>query len=224
MAKQYDITVDRFQATAFAEAVRTKRDVLVLWMNTIKAFLSNQPAPTGQEEAQLSIVIKSMSRLFLGLNNGKKLFSVSFPFNVRSVDGELLFFSREGIPVDSRMSSQILGLVEDSAFGVLAASDFYSFIDPIMEAVESDASLWTLLRELLLAEDAYVRYDWDEERANGDLHPVYHLDFGYSSSGTFKLGLSRAIDHASLVSILNVEVDCHYLLPANELKTIRQRT
>lgn len=224
MAKQHELNLDRFQAAAFKGAIRTKRDVIILWMNAIKAFLANQPASIAQAEAWLSIVVQSMSRLFFGLRDGRKMFSVSFPFFVRSIDGELLFFSREGIAVDSRASSQILGLIMDEGSGVLTAADFLGFIDPILEVADVDPSLWTLLRELLLAEDAYVRYDWDEQRNNGDLHPTHHLDLGYSASGTFKLGLNRAIDHVSLVDILNTESDCHYLVPPPELRSARARS
>jgi hypothetical protein len=201
--------------------VRTKHDVVVLWMNAIKAFLANQPASTEQAEAWLSIAVKSMSRLFFGLSTGRRMFSVSFPFTVRKVEGELLFFSREGILVDSQASSQILGLLDT---GALAATDFWGFVDPVLEAVEADADMWTLLRELLLAEDAYVRYDWDEERADGHLHPVHHLDLGYSNGGTFKLGLQGSIDHARLVEILDVDVDCDYVLPVAALSAARART
>lgn len=217
MAKHYEIAIDQYQVAAFLEAVRTKRDIIFLWMNAIKAFLANNPAPDGQREAHLSIVVMSMSRLFCELKGGRKIFSVAFPFSVRSEGGEKHFFSREGIQVDNFISSQILALIEDDVTGVLGASDFYRFIDPIIDAIEVSPAIWALLRELMLAEEAYIRYDWDEERAKGHLHPVHHLDLGYSNSGTFKVGLSQAIDRRSLVHILNTEVDCHYLLPASKI-------
>jgi hypothetical protein len=209
VAKRFDLAVDRYQAASFLDAVRTKRDVIVFWMNAIKAFLANQPAEEGQREAQLSIVVMSMSRLFCELNDGRKIFSIAFPFNTRFENNELSFYSREGILVDSRVSSQILALIQGG--GVLDAPDFFNFIDPIIEAADIDPSLWTLLRELMLAEDAYIRYDWDEERADGHRHPRHHLDFGYSAGCSFKVGLHDRIDQATLVSILNIEVDCHYL-------------
>ena len=75
----------------------------------------------------------------------------------------------------------------------------------------------------MLAEDAYVRYDWDEKRADGHRHPVHHLDLGYSAGGTFKVGLREAIDRAALVAILDIETDCHYLLPATASARARSR-
>lgn len=214
MTKRIDLSVDRYQATAFLKAIRTKRDVIVLWMNAIKAFLINQPASTAQTAARLSIVVLSMSRLFCELAGGQKISSFSFPFSTRTDGGELSFYSREGIRIDSRVSSQILSLIED---GVLQAQDFSHFIDPIVQAADIDPLLWTLLRELMLAEDAYVRYDWDEEGADGHRHPEHHLDLFYSSGCSFKVGLRGQLDHATLVSILNIEIGCHYLLPSTAL-------
>lgn len=219
VAKRYDLGLDRFQAIYFLNAVRTKQDVIVLWMSAIKTFLAQQPAEGEQREARLSIVVRSMSRLFCELNGGRKIFSIAFPFNIRSENEEISFISREGILVDSRVSSQILALIEGG--GVLTSPDFSNFIDPIIDAVDIDASLWTLLRELMLAEDAYVRYDWDDARENGHQHPEYHLDLCYSAGSSFKLGLPGSIDQETFISILNVEDDCHYLHPAASLSARR---
>jgi hypothetical protein len=210
--KRYDLGIDKYQAAAFLDAVRTKRDVIVLWMNAIKAFLANQPALDEQKAAEISIVIMSMSRLFCQLGGGRKIFSIAFPFNVKIDNDVIAFNSREGIAIDSRVSSQILALVEGG--GVLDVLDFSKFIDPLIEASDIDPSLWALLRELMLAEDAYIRYDWDVDRANGHFHPEHHLDLYYSASGSFKIGLEGGIDHAALLSILNIETECHYLRPA----------
>ena len=212
MAKRFDLSIDRYQAASFVEAVRTKRDVIVLWMNAIKAFLVNQPAVVGQEAAKLSIVIMSMSRLFCELQGGHKIYSTAFPFNVREeAEGMLAFYSREGILIDNRISSEILSLIQGE--NIFDSVDFSQFIDPIISSADVEPSLWTLLRELMLAEDAYIRYDWDRDRANGHLHPEYHLDLCYSAGSSFKVGLQQAIDRGTFVSILDIEVDCHYLNP-----------
>lgn len=213
MAKHFDLGIDRYQAASFVEAVRTKRDVIVLWMNAIKAFLVNQPATAGQEVARLSIEIMSMSRLFCELQGGHKIYSVAFPFNVREEsEGMLAFYSREGIQIDNRVSSEILSLIQGE--NIFESADFSHFIDPIISSSDVDPSLWTLLRELMLAEDAYIRYDWDRDRANGHLHPEFHFDLCYSAGNSFKLGLQGAIDRKTFVTILDIEVDCHYVNPA----------
>lgn len=206
--KQFDLLIDKYQAESFLAAVRAKHDVIVLWMTAIKAFLVNYSVEEGQAAARLSIIIKSMSRLFCELDGKGKIFSIAFPFTVRYEEGEYIFLSREGVLIDNRVSSQIISLVES---GVLHAADFSHFIDPIIEAVDVDPSLWSLFRELMLAEDGYIRYDWDTERVNGHVHPEHHLDLCYSQGSSFKIGLRGELNHATMVSILNIETDCHYL-------------
>lgn len=209
--KRFDLPIDKYQAAHFLKAVRAKPDIIVLWMTAIKAFLVNHPAADAQSEAHLSIVVMSMSRLFCELKGGGKIFSISFPFSIRLEEGAYIFTSREGVQIDNRVSSQIISLVES---GTLQAADFSHFIDPIIEAVDVDPLLWSLFRELMLAEDAYIRYDWDLERVNGHRHPEHHLDLYYSQGSSFKIGLRSEINHGTMVSILNIESDCHYLHPA----------
>ncbi|MDY1033398.1 hypothetical protein [Stenotrophomonas sp. CFBP8980] len=152
-----------------------------------------------------------MSRLFCVLEDGRKIFSVSFPFSIREEGGPPVFFSRGGIEIDNRLSSEINALLHMPSGGVLDAVDFEGFIDPVFESMEVHLSIWSLLREIMLAEDSYLRYDWDLHRKNGHLHPEYHLDVGYSSSCTFKIGLKRGVDEAFLLSLTDRDTDCHYL-------------
>jgi hypothetical protein len=206
--KRFDLQIDQYQAASFLAAVRAKHDIIILWMTAIKAFLVNYSVEEQQSAASLSIIVKSMSRLFCELKGKGKLFSIAFPFTVRFEEGEYLFLSREGVLIDNRVSSQVIALVES---GALEAVDFSHFIDPIIEAVDVDPSLWSLFRELMLAEDGYIRYDWDIERINGHVHPEHHLDLCYSQGSSFKIGLRKELTHAAMVSMLNIETDCDYL-------------
>ncbi|WP_155634462.1 hypothetical protein [Burkholderia stagnalis] len=210
--KQFDLTIDKYQADELLSSVRTKKDVIILWMNAIKMFLANQPATGENKVADLSIVVRSMSRLFFDLNNGDKIFSIVFPFNTKKNGEQFEFYSREGLPVDSRVSSQIISLIKGN--GIFECIEFNDFIDPIFDASTTDNTLWNLIRELMLIEDAYLRYDKDTIRVNGHVHPEHHLDMYYSASGSFKIGLDQRIDKATLISILSIETDCHYLRPA----------
>lgn len=212
MPKKFELEIDEYQSAEYLLAIRSKRDVIMLWMETIKNFLANQPAAGASIKARLTICINKMSWLFCTLEGGKKIFSIGFPFGVFFENGQYRFLSREGIEIDSGVSSNIIALINSGKiFGV---KDFCEFIDPILEVSEYDPQIWTLMRELMIAEDGYIRYDWDEVRQNGHLHPLHHLDVCYSSASTFKVGLGRQLDQPSLVSILDSETDCHYLKPA----------
>lgn len=209
MAKHITLPLDQYQVASFLKFVRTKRDVISLWMNAIKAFLINNPPEESKTAAVISISVMSMSRLFCELDGGSKIFSISFPFTVLLQGDEIQFSSRGGVVVDNRISSQLLSLVEGG--GIFEEPDFLRFTDSILDAVDTEPSLWELLRELMLAEDSYVRYDWDVVKINGHMHPEHHLDFSYSSNSTFKLGLTGRLDKKSLMGILDVETECHYL-------------
>ncbi|WP_144410126.1 MULTISPECIES: hypothetical protein [Chromobacterium] len=209
MAKQFNLNIDRYQAETYLSAIRSKRDIIVLWMETVKNFLVGQPAEGANFSARLTICVGKMSRLFCTSEGGRKIFSISFPFSVILRDEQYQFFSREGIEIDSRVSSNIIALIDSGEiFGV---RDFCRFIDPIMEMSDYDPQLWTLVRELMIAEDGYIRYDWDDIREDGHHHPLHHLDIYYSSASTFKVGLGQQIDQPALMSILNLETECHYL-------------
>ncbi len=214
MAKNFELYIDEYQAAEYLSPIRSKRDVVVLWMETIKNFLANQPAEGPNVRARLTICVEKMSRLFCTSEGGRKIFSVGFPFAVSRGNGQYRFLSREGVEVDSRVSSNIIALINSNQ--IFAAQDFYRFIDPILELSEYDPQLWTLMRELMIAEDGYIRYDWDEARQNGHLHPLHHLDVYYSNASTFKVGLGQQLDQPSLMSILDTATDCHYLKPATE--------
>lgn len=213
MPKQFDLDIDEYQAAAYMSAIRSKRDVVLLWMETIKNFLVAQPAEGSVMKARLTIYVDKMSRLFCTLDGGRKIFSVGFPFSMILADGHLRFFSREGVEVDSRVSSCIISLVDSGE--ILSAQDFSKFIDPIVEFSDYDPQIWVLMRELMIAEDGYIRYDWDEARCDGHRHPLHHLDIHYSSASTFKVGISQQINQPLLTSILDATTDCYYLKPTD---------
>lgn len=212
MAKYLDLALDKYQAQIFSSPIRGKSDVIVLWMNTVKAFLVQHPPVGPDVAASLSIFVSTMSRLFCVAGDGRKVYSISLPFTVRTDGDEICFVSRAGIAIDSQISSLVLSLVNTD--GVLDSIDPYAFIDPVLTAMDINQGAWSLLRELMLAEDGYIRYDWDTVRINGHLHPEHHLDFCYSNASTFKVGLPRQLTQAELQSILDVDKDCHYLYPS----------
>lgn len=212
MSKRFELALDEYQAAIYKSAIRSKRDVLLVWMESIKNYLVDQPPSVDRTAAHLIIEIDSMSRIFCTLDGGKKIFSLSFPFAATLSDGQYQFRSREGIEIDSRVSSNVISLVESGE--IFGTQDFSRFIDPILEMSEYDPQLWSLVRELMVAEDGYIRYDWDETRQDGHRHPLHHLDVCYSNACGFKVGLNGQLDQPAFVAILDAATDCHYLAPA----------
>lgn len=210
MPKLESVGLDSFQLEPFKRAVRTKRDVIAIWMYALKAFLIGAEFVAAEDRAgSLTIAVSAMSRLFCETKPGKKAFSVGFPFKLREEGGERVFRSRGNYLLNSKTTSEILALVSDD--GALDRPDFYTFLEAVEEVSADDENIWGLLRDLMLAEDGYIRYDWDVDRKDGNKHPEHHFDVCYSSEATYKLGLSYFVNQQLFIDVLDLETDCHFL-------------
>ncbi len=90
------------------------------------------------------------------------------------------------------------------------------FVTPICDYTEEcDENFWVFLRELLLMEDGYIRYDYDEEHENGDIHPLNHYDLFYSSNATFKIGLEDKERQTNFIDLMDINTSCKYLIKHN---------
>lgn len=79
-------------------------------------------------------------------------------------------------------------------------------------------NIWEFIKDILIYEDAYIRYDHDEENFNiykekGEekKHPLHHLDIFYSTGSTFKLGLKDKINIEKFLYLLKVDEDSLFL-------------
>ncbi|WP_370559690.1 hypothetical protein [Edwardsiella tarda] len=87
------------------------------------------------------------------------------------------------------------------------------FFEPLLDLEEQQTipGFWPFFKMLLTYEDGYIRYDVDDVRVNGKLHPLYHFDVFYSNQPTFKIGLERHHTNEQMIDFLNRETDCRYL-------------
>lgn len=81
----------------------------------------------------------------------------------------------------------------------------------VYDISEYNEGFWSLLRDLFLFDDGYIRYDYDEVLENGLTHPLNHLDIFYSTRTTFKVGFKNRIREAHFMDLLDVNSDCHFL-------------
>jgi hypothetical protein len=100
--------------------------------------------------------------------------------------------------------------------GAFSSQDIYGFIGPVDEICELDGEIWPLYRDLLTSEEGYLRYDFDEEHEDADVHPLHHLDVFFSSNVTFKLGLAEGVDFEKMADMLDSATDCHYVASAKQ--------
>jgi hypothetical protein len=205
--KKYTFQIDEHQAQWAFSSIRAKRDVINLLMRSIKMMSLQKNVPIGTPAATVVLTVSKMSRLFL--ISPKKIFSINFPFSVQEEAGVLRFRSSAHRNIDSKATSDVLALLANKE--LFNSFEVLHFAEPISDACVADEHIWGLFRELLLFEDGYIRYDYDQKQANGKLHPLHHLDVFYSNSSTFKLGLHSAIGSSDLEDLLDIGTDCRFI-------------
>jgi hypothetical protein len=176
-------------------------------MEAIRYMLLNPNVNTEDIAGKIILKIDKMNRLFFF--SSKKYFSIVFPFFSIKEEDNYIFSFRNKIEIDSHLISQVISIIQCNEFKADCSLDF---VTPIYEYEdEYDENFWIFLRELLLMEDGYIRYDFDEEHENGNLHPLNHYDIFYSSYATFKIGLDRVLEEDEFIDLLNIRTDCKYL-------------
>lgn len=206
--KVYDVLLDDKQVESMFKPVRDRKQVVELLLSTMRLFLL-QPLPRPLKiSGLLELRISKMSRLFFFSEN--KHFSIAFPFIAKlNDDGVLSFYNDSGFEISSKTLSEITTII-DSGYDFDNGS-FIDFYDSFEESLVESPNFWTVFLKLMTFEEGYIRYDYDEEHENGDLHPLNHLDIFYSSKPTFKIGLRGRYQKDYLVNLVNRETNCVYL-------------
>lgn len=205
--KKHSFDLDEILVDEFFKPIRCKRDVVKLLMKTIKVMLVNIPVNPIRCKGKVTLVVDKMSRLFYITEN--KIFSISFPFSVQEVDGGLEFYSNFVKIVDSKVTSDVIGIISQDT---LFSNDcVYEFFEPVIEVADFEQSFWPFLLMLFMFEDGYIRYDCDAKHVNGDFHPLNHYDVFYTSLSTFKIGLRRDLAEDVILDLLNLNSACHYI-------------
>lgn len=201
----FDLTVDQYED--FFLPVRDKVQVIILLMKLIKCMLVTPKVETQKSPYYMILKVSKMSRLFLF--SPTKHFSISFPFTVIEDESTLKFKSRNLDSINSKTTSDVIGFFNEQK--IILSSSIYDFIVPIDELSVDEPGTWQFIKELLLFEEGYIRYDHDEEHKDGNRHPLHHLDIFYSSNPTFKIGLKSGYVQQELLDLLDIDTDCKYL-------------
>jgi len=206
--KEKVFNLDQRAVDLFFSPVRHKADVIILLMNAIKYMLVNFQISDENSKGKMSLNVSKMSRL--SFFTDQKYFSICFPFFVDVSDVSLIdFYTKDDISVDSKLTSEILSVINDS--DIFNRQDVFDFIEPIDQVEPPSMGLWNVLKELMMFEDGYIRYDFDELRENPKYHPKYHLDIFYSSSSSFKFGLKEKPSPSDFLNMMDINMPCLYL-------------
>jgi len=212
--KIYEFNISQIYLDKFFRPIRSKAEVIEVLMETIRYMILNPTLDKEDSHGKIILRIDKMNRLFFF--SKEKYFSIVFPFFARKEDNKYIFSFKNKIEVDSRLISQVISIIKCDEFKANCSLEFAQPICDYQE--ECDENFWEFLRELLLMEDGYIRYDYDEEnhkrfkdRGEEDKHPLNHYDLFYSSHATFKIGLNSKLNEDNFIDLLDINSDCKYL-------------
>ncbi|OON91187.1 MAG: hypothetical protein ATN33_01635 [Epulopiscium sp. Nele67-Bin001] len=209
--KQYYLPLSKCLYDKFP-AIRTKEDVIWVLLEVMRYSFNFTLTPsTDSEQANIIIYIDKMSRIIYG--EKEKIHSFQLPFYVYEKD-EKVYFSYNGQNIDSKtiaVLSSILSNIKDIYNSIEDLIDIFMDAMSDFEIKEDMSSYWNILLFLLTFESGYIRYDYDPIRENVEMHPLHHLDIGYSSNVTFKIGLKYQFVPQDLIKLLDINANCHYL-------------
>ena len=207
--KHYTFDIPDYLESEFFRAVRGKGDVLRILMNAIKHMSLNYECLSMQKTKglKLHLVISKMNRLFF--ESSEKYYSISFPFSTKISEGAFYFANKHIDIVDSKLTSDIITLLNDDAF--VNGNSMYDYIDGLNKEDVPNSSFWDFVLQMFLSECGYVRYDYDELRQDPKMHPLNHLDIFYSQSAAWKVGLKEKISLSDFVGSINSNTECQYI-------------
>jgi hypothetical protein len=196
--------------------IKSKVEIIQILLEATRFMLVNPTVgiSTDKVEGKIVLYVDKMSRLFL--SKEKKYYSIVFPFHTYDDGESVKFLFKSNKAIDSRLISKVISIITCDKFQEKCSLDF---ISPIYDYEEDhDENFWVFLREILLSEDGYIRYDYDEagygialENGEEHRHPLHHYDLFYTNNATFKVGLHGSITESDFYDLLNVKSECKYL-------------
>ena len=191
--------------------IKTKAQIIEILMEAVRFILLQNDSDFIIEDTdavgKMIIYIDKMSRIFFFTD--KKYYSIVFPFHILKENDKYKIVFKSDIEVTSQLISKVISIIKCDEFKEQCGLDF---IMPICDAEDDcDENFWEFLRELLLMEDGYIRYDYDEEHQDENFHPLNHYDLFYSSKATFKIGLNGELSYDNFLDFLDINSNCKYL-------------
>ena len=207
---QLEVNPSLIKAFFPEERIKDKYKILEILLEACRYILHNEKVATARSPYKIILNKEKMSRLiFVGKN---KIYSITFPFNINYSNSEITINYKNRLDIDSQNISTLLSILKSSA---MDSENCLDFIDPF---VNFEQSLWTTLRDLLISEDGYIRYDKDENgfreaqaKKVEHRHPLHHIDIFYTNQVTLKLGLYEEYVDTDLIDMMNTNTNCKYL-------------
>ncbi|MFR7760818.1 MAG: hypothetical protein ACLU1X_07610 [Peptoniphilus grossensis] len=213
--KKFELTTKKGLFKNF-NSIRSKKDIILLLLESIKNLMiysnniiefNDVDIINNEDEMKIVIYIDKMKRIFYCTKN--KVQSICFPFSVFMNNQIKFYYHSEEINY-----KYISVLVR--VFSASNMNNSLNLIDSLLNDEEysnSSECEQNYLEELILFlstfEDGYLRFDFDDiENEDEKYHPLHHIDFYYSNSNTFKLGIMDKISLKKSIEIIDINKKC----------------
>ena len=200
-------------------SIRSKFDVILLMLNTVKVFEYNNHKITdftncdivqNEDSLKILVYINKMQRIFFCTKN--KIHSFCFPFSI-NFDGtkyDILYkdfkIEIETVLLLIDIFSSKITTVDDIISNLWQNEIYNAKTDQYKCVVDS------LLHYLLIFEDGYLRFDFkDTENYDALKHPENHIDFFYTNANSFKLGIEYNSKLTKHLDIIDRDKKCFYI-------------
>ena len=191
-------------------SVTNIKEFIILKLNVLEILLSQW---AGKRNSQgltfpyLHVEDKKLHRVFIVSNN--KIVSFGFRFTIKTMGDTVEFLICKNERFNTKDISDAHAIVnmlrEDDLYKELSFEDENDI--PGKEGIK-------LFEYLLFEEPSYLRYDFDKNASKGNrylIHPTHHLDFCFTPSYTYKLGLASEINETEFKEILLASDCCRFL-------------
>lgn len=209
--KRIDKHINKFFYDAIRKPLRTKKEFIILLLNTMKIFYIDESLLIG--DGKISIIIEKMSRIFYQVEN--KIFSIVFPFGIEFLkEGYRIYDLDLNVDIDSKLISIMIDMINQYELNEISIEKMLDIYYDVLADTEDDINVnraWNILCKLLTIELGYIRYDVDQEHAEEIYHPLNHFDINYSNNITYKIGLKKEIVLEDMISMLDIKQKCNYL-------------
>lgn len=216
MKTSFEIEIDAGSLSVFFPKfrIKDKTQILEILLEAARYILHGKRETKVKGVNKIIFFRKKMNRIFLVSED--KIYSIIFPFNLQINDTALTLDFANLLSIDSFAISNLISLIKNP---LLSSDNCFDFIEPISELEDNNnAKYWPVLKDLLMQEDGYVRYDKDEKgfeeakkNKEENKHPLYHIDIFYTNGATFKLGLDRSTPDIDLIDMLDTNTNCQFL-------------
>lgn len=212
MKKVFNIKIGQSIQEMISKKINKKEDIFLLLLYTIRQ-INSEKYIDNKECVFAKVLVLKMNRIFYVLDN--KIFSLQFPFSIIENDNSsvMIYDYITKIEIDSKVLSVLIGFFERMKDFVDTFDDFFEIYYDVLSDIDKDLQndIWKIILNLYRLDIGYIRYDYDDEHQNGDIHPLNHFDIFFDDMAKVKIGLKHRIDESFFTDTLDVTTKCIYI-------------